>query len=173
MLVATGALSPMAFPGGGDRGAHDGYIAPMANDRARKLRKDMSDSEWLLWSELRKRQVAGHRFRRQHPLGPYVVDFVCLEKRFVVEIDGGHHSEPEQMRHDAWRTRWLEGEGYRVFRVWNTEVFDNLHGVVDYDLGGAAAAAVGAREVTPTWARQDHLAPRVTTEASVCRGGRG
>jgi very-short-patch-repair endonuclease len=56
---------------------------------------------------------------------------VCLEQRFVVEVDGGHHSEAEQVEHDARRTAWLEREGYRVFRVWNNEVFDNLDGVVE------------------------------------------
>jgi very-short-patch-repair endonuclease len=103
----------------------------MANERARTLRKSMSESEWKLWRELRKRQVGGHRFRRQHPIGPYVVDFVCLEQRFIVEVDGGHHSETAQVEYDGRRTEWLEREGYRVFRVWNTEVFDNLDGVVE------------------------------------------
>jgi very-short-patch-repair endonuclease len=103
----------------------------MSNERARTLRKSMSESERRLWRELRNRQVGGHRFRRQHPIGPYIVDFVCLEQRFVVEVDGGHHSEAEQVEHDARRTAWLEREGYRVFRVWNNEVFDNLDGVVE------------------------------------------
>ncbi len=105
-------------------------LRPMANERARTLRKSMSEAEWKLWHELRKRQVGGHRFRRQHPIGPYVVDFVCLEHRFVVEVDGGQHSEPEQVEHDTRRTEWLAREGYRVFRVWNAEVFNNLDGVV-------------------------------------------
>jgi very-short-patch-repair endonuclease len=90
----------------------------------------MRESEWKLWGALRKRQVEGHRFRRQHPIGPYIVDFVCLEKRLVVEVDGGHHTDEQQMASDGRRTRWLEGEGFHVFRVWNTEVFDNLDGVV-------------------------------------------
>ena len=103
----------------------------MANERARNLRKSMSESEWKLWCELRRRRVDGHRFRRQHPIGPYIVDFVCLEQRFVVEVDGGHHSEPEQVEHDARRTEWLPREGHRVFRIWNIEVFNNLDGVVE------------------------------------------
>jgi hypothetical protein len=73
----------------------------MANERARQLRNDMTDSERKLWRELSKRQLARHRFRRQHPLGPYVVDFVCLHKRFIVEVDGGQHSQPEQQAHGA------------------------------------------------------------------------
>ena len=103
----------------------------MANERARALRKTMSDAERLLWSRLRMRQLGGHRFRRQHPLGPYVADFVCLERRLVVEVDGAQHAEPEQMRHDAVRTRWLEVEGFRVVRAWTSEVFKNLDGVLD------------------------------------------
>ena len=107
----------------------------MANERARKLRNEMTDSERLLWSELRGRRLGEHRFRRQHPIGPYILDFVCLDKRFVVEIDGGHHSEPEQTAHDARRTRWLEDAGYTVLRVSNTDVFENLDGVCGTILG--------------------------------------
>lgn len=99
---------------------------------------------------MRKRQVGGHRFRRQHPLGPYIVDFVCLDKRFVVEIDGGHHDEPQQMAHDERRTRWLESEGFAVFRVWNTEVFDNLDGVVDTILAELAQRESVRATGTPT-----------------------
>jgi very-short-patch-repair endonuclease len=123
----------------------------MANERARSLRKDMSESEWMLWRELRKRQVGGHRFRRQHPIGPYIVDFVCLEQRFVVEIDGGHHNEPEQAKHDERRTRWLEQEGYRLFRVWNTEVFDNLDGVVETIWAELAGLRPSSAETPPPW----------------------
>ncbi|MEQ1616303.1 MAG: endonuclease domain-containing protein, partial [Hyphomicrobiaceae bacterium] len=101
----------------------------MANERARALRNSMAESEWLLWSVLRKRQLSGCRFRRQHPMGPYVVDFICLEKGLIIEVDGGHHSDPDQIRHDEVRTRWLEERGFQVMRVWNTEVFDNLDGV--------------------------------------------
>lgn len=103
----------------------------MPNIRARELRKSMSDAESKLWSALRQRQIDGLRFRSQHPLGPYIVDFVCLERRLVVEVDGGQHGEPNQIAHDAQRTRWLESEGYRVVRAWTTEVFDNLDGVVE------------------------------------------
>ncbi len=107
----------------------------MANELARKLRREMTDTERILWSELRDRRLGTHRFRRQHPIGPYVVDFVCLDKRFVIEIDGGHHSEPAQTAHDGRRTRWLEGAGYVVLRVSNTDVFENLDGVCGTILG--------------------------------------
>jgi very-short-patch-repair endonuclease len=103
----------------------------MANELARKLRREMTDTERILWSALRGRRLGGFRFRRQHPIGPYVVDVVCLEKRFIVEIDGAHHNEPAQMAHDRRRTRWLEDVGYIVFRATNTEVFDNLDGMAE------------------------------------------
>ena len=90
----------------------------------------MTEAERKLWRALRGRQLEGQRFRRQHPIGIYVADFVCLEKRLVIEVDGGHHGEPEQIAHDARRTQWLEAEGYRIIRVWNRDVMDNLYGVV-------------------------------------------
>jgi very-short-patch-repair endonuclease len=103
----------------------------MANELARKLRREMTDTERILWSTLRSRRLGGFRFRRQHPIGPYVVDFVCLEKRFIVEIDGAHHGEAAQMAHNRRRTRWLEVAGYVVFRAANTEVFENRDGVAE------------------------------------------
>jgi len=103
----------------------------MANERARALRKTMSAPERKLWHALRARQIEGARFRRQHPIGSYVVDFVCLERRLVVEVDGGQHTEDEQIAHDARRDRWLEAEGYRVLRVPTIEVYGNIAGVVD------------------------------------------
>ena len=103
----------------------------MPNERARTLRKAMSDGERKVWRALRVRQVDGMRFRRQHPIGPYIADFVCLERRLVVEVDGGHHTEDSQIAHDARRDRWLEAEGYRVLRFPAIDVFQNLDGVVD------------------------------------------
>jgi very-short-patch-repair endonuclease len=103
----------------------------MANERARTLRKTMSDGERKLWYALRARQIEGARFRRQHPIGRYIVDFVCLERRLVVEVDGAHHTEDHQIAYDARRDRWLTTEGYRVMRVPAAEVFNNLSGVVD------------------------------------------
>jgi very-short-patch-repair endonuclease len=107
------------------------YPHGMANERARQLRNEMTDSERKLWRELSKRQLGGNRFRRQHPLGSYIIDFVCLSRRFIVEVDGGQHAEPAQQEYDARRTEWLEAQGYRVLRVSNTEVFDNLDGVAE------------------------------------------
>jgi very-short-patch-repair endonuclease len=91
----------------------------------------MSDAERKLWHSLRSRQIEGARFRRQHPIGSHIVDFVCLERRLVIEVDGGQHTEDDQMAHDVRRDRWLEGEGYRILRVPAVEVFQNIAGVLD------------------------------------------
>jgi very-short-patch-repair endonuclease len=106
----------------------------MANERARRLRRNPTEAETRLWSVLRKRGLAGARFRRQVPLGRYIVDFLCLDARLVVEIDGGQHAT--EAERDAERTRWLESQGFRVLRFWNNEVLENLDGVAD----GIAAA---------------------------------
>ena len=107
----------------------------MASEFARRLRQDMTEEERILWSELRRKQVMGLRFRRQVPLGSYVVDFACLEHRFIVEIDGLQHRERENQVRDEIRTAWLEAQGFRVFRAWNGEIRDNLNGVIESMLG--------------------------------------
>jgi very-short-patch-repair endonuclease len=103
----------------------------MANERARNMRKSMSEGERQLWRALRIKQLDGARFRRQHPIGRYIVDFVCLDRRLVVEVDGGQHTEDGQIAHDRRRDAWLASEGYRVLRVPTSEVFTNLAGVID------------------------------------------
>jgi very-short-patch-repair endonuclease len=92
----------------------------MNRDRARGLRKNMTDTERFAWSRLRQRQFAGHKFRRQVPIGPYIGDFVCLEQRLILELDGGQHAE--QVDYDTRRTEWLENERFRVMRFWNPDV---------------------------------------------------
>lgn len=83
-------------------------------NRARHLRNNPTDAESILWGHLRLRQVGGYKFRRQRPIGPYFVDFVCLEKRVVIEVDGGQHYE--QRSYDHRRDAWLKKEGFRVLR---------------------------------------------------------
>ncbi|HEU0155599.1 MAG TPA: endonuclease domain-containing protein [Stellaceae bacterium] len=112
-----------------------------AHPRARALRRNMTDAELRLWQILRSHQMIGRKFRRQVPLGRYIVDFVCHEARLIVEIDGGQHDGSSPL--EAERTRFLEGEGYRVLRFWNNEVLANLEGV-HY----ALANALG--DITPT-----------------------
>jgi very-short-patch-repair endonuclease len=95
---------------------------------ARGLRKRSTDAEQQLWRNLRKRQIAGFKFRRQQPLGRYVVDFVSLEKKVLVEVDGGQHAhDPDDRIRDAW----LQAEGYRVLRFWDNQVFNDMEAVLD------------------------------------------
>ena len=98
-------------------------------DFSKKLRKEMTASERQLWKRLRCRQVEGLYFRRQCPIGPYIVDFVCLEKMLVVEIDGSQHMSQQDA--DQSRTEWLQRHGFRVLRFWNNEVLRELDAVLE------------------------------------------
>lgn len=86
----------------------------------------MTDAERRLWSALRDRRLEGYRFRRQYPLGPFILDFVCIEHRLAVEADGSQHADSEK---DARRTAWLESRGWRVMRFWNNDILTNIDGV--------------------------------------------
>jgi very-short-patch-repair endonuclease len=89
-------------------------------DKARDLRRNATDAERLLWKRLRMRQAEACKFRRQQPLGEYIVDFVCSERKLIVEVDGGQHAE--QAEYDESRSKWLQAQGYRVLRFWNHDV---------------------------------------------------
>jgi very-short-patch-repair endonuclease len=97
--------------------------------KARKLRKDMSLPEVLLWRELRKRP-AGLKFRRQHPAGPYIIDFACLQSRLAIEIDGEAHGRGRAPIHDETRDEWLADQGFRTLRIAARDVLENLEGVM-------------------------------------------
>jgi very-short-patch-repair endonuclease len=97
-------------------------------EKARRLRRDATDAERRLWRLLRGRDLASHKFRRQHPLGPYVGDFVCLEARLVIELDGGQHDADAETT--SARTRLLQARGFRVLRFWNEEMLRNGEGVL-------------------------------------------
>jgi len=98
---------------------------------AKGLRKRSTDVELLLWSHLRAGRFEGMKFRRQHPIGKYIADFVCLEKRLIIELDGGQHALPDETLKDRQRDAWLEKEGYTVIRFWDNEVFTNTSGVLE------------------------------------------
>lgn len=98
---------------------------------ARKLRQNQTETEKLLWSRIRAKQLEGKKFRRQEPIGEYVVDFVCYEKKLVIELDGGQHMNPEQAAKDKKRDQWFQNQGYQVIRFWDREVFKNLTGVLE------------------------------------------
>ncbi|MDD2366895.1 MAG: endonuclease domain-containing protein [Desulfuromonadaceae bacterium] len=91
------------------------------------LRNNMTDAERCLWQTLRGRQVDGLKFRRQHPFGDYILDFVCLDKKLVIEVDGGQHDERKE--YDCVRTLDLEKAGFTVLRFWNNEVMQELEAV--------------------------------------------
>jgi very-short-patch-repair endonuclease len=97
-------------------------------ERARRLRRASTDAEIRLWNRLRSRALEGYKFVRQEPIGPYVVDFVCRERRLAVEIDGGQHATAKR---DAIRDQWLADHRYRVLRFWNNEVLRNTEGVLE------------------------------------------
>jgi very-short-patch-repair endonuclease len=99
----------------------------MDRSRAKELRNNSTAAERLLWQHLRLRQLGGCKFRRQQALGNYIVDFVCLEKRLVVEVDGGQHNL--QVVYDEQRTLWIEQQGFCVLRFWNHEVLQNIEAV--------------------------------------------
>lgn len=96
---------------------------------ARKLRKKSTPAERLLWKHLRNRQLNGLKFRRQFPFGPFVTDFICLEKKLIIELDGGQHAS--RVEEDARRTAYFESQSFRVLRFWNNDVLQNISGVVE------------------------------------------
>ena len=98
----------------------------MPNLKARVLRRGMTDAERRLWAVLRGRRLQGYKFRRQHPLGPFIADFACIEHRLVIEADGGQHADNAA---DQRRTAWLESRGWRVLRFWNDNVLADTEGV--------------------------------------------
>jgi len=95
---------------------------------ARKLRINSTDTEKYLWKYLRERQLEGIKFRRQHPIGKYIVDFINLEKKIIIELDGGQHLDNKK---DKLRDRWLKEQGYKVLRFWDNEVLINIEGVME------------------------------------------
>jgi len=96
---------------------------------AQALRYNQTDTEQRLWLYLRSRQLSGHKFRRQHVIGSYIVDFCCLDRKLIIELDGGQHAS--QAEADKQRTKFLESEGFRLVRFWDNEVFQNIDGVLE------------------------------------------
>ncbi|MGN6155785.1 MAG: endonuclease domain-containing protein [Sphingomicrobium sp.] len=95
--------------------------------RAQQLRNDATDAERRLWRHLSRRQLHGFKFSRQMPVGPYICDFLCRDRRLVIEVDGGQHADSKR---DEIRTDFLEAQGYRVIRFWNNDVLENVDGVL-------------------------------------------
>jgi very-short-patch-repair endonuclease len=101
-------------------------VSPRNRGFAKALRRAMTDEERLLWQWLRKPGISGLRFRRQAPVGPYIVDFFCPTESLIIEVDGGQHAVGNQ---DTVRDAWLVSRGYRVLRFWNSDIAGNIDGV--------------------------------------------
>ena len=106
----------------------EGGIKISSKGTSRNLRNNSTDAETKLWSALRSRQLGNFKFRRQVPIGKYIVDFICHEKKLIVEVDGGQHLESNT---DEKRTVWLQSRGYRVIRFWNDQVLKETDAVLE------------------------------------------
>ncbi len=104
---------------------------PHMLSRARSLRREMTRAEELLWKQIRRKQIAGVRFRRQHPVGRFIADFYCHEARLIIEVDGGYHLDRDQAEYDKGRTHELSEMGIMVIRFTNEEVESNIKSVMD------------------------------------------
>jgi very-short-patch-repair endonuclease len=115
----------------------------LRRDRARRLRRDQTESEACLWEALRGGRLEGWKWRRQVPVGPFIVDFLCLEAALAIELDGGIHIE--QLAYDARREAYLRAQGLQVLRFWNAEVRDDLDRVVWVILSACRESDPGQR----------------------------
>ncbi|MBI3701361.1 MAG: endonuclease domain-containing protein [Afipia sp.] len=107
------------------------HVRMTTRGNARRLRRDSTDAERLMWKELRAHRLDGASFRRQTPIGPYIVDFVCHAARLIVEIDGGQHFEDAGLAADAQRDFYLRTQGFSVLRFSNADVLKNISGVLE------------------------------------------
>ena len=103
---------------------------PNLAHRAQELRYSETRTEKFLWTLLRAKKLNGVKFRRQEPIGVYVVDFVSFEKKLIIEIDGGQHNDDKNKEYDEIRTKWLQSQDFRVIRFWNNDVSANIDGVI-------------------------------------------
>jgi len=131
---------------------------------AKKLREKLTDAERILWSRLRARQIAGFHFRKQHPIGPFVVDFACTQAMLVVEVDGATHGSDAEIEYDKRRTDYLRRRGWYEVRVWNYDVYESLQAVLE----------LIEREATRLTAEAQHCPPPASLrEASSPASGGG
>ncbi len=106
-------------------------VSTKQRTRARSLRRDLTDAERIIWNAIRAHRMHGTSFRRQTPIGPFIVDFVCHSAPVIIEIDGGQHYETENIKRDAQREAFLASKGYRILRFNNHEVMTNREGVLE------------------------------------------
>jgi very-short-patch-repair endonuclease len=119
--------------GWGDLSASEVSMVTRAIHRAtaKKLRANTTPHERILWRALKELPIEGTHFRRQAPIGPYVMDFFCPADRLIIELDGGHHNEDATAERDSERQAWLEQQGYKVIRFWNSDVASDLNAVME------------------------------------------
>jgi 5-methyltetrahydrofolate--homocysteine methyltransferase len=149
-------ISPLA-PEGGTINIADKQNWDTANpsmylklkDRAKEMRSKPTEAEKMLWNVLSNKGIDNYKFRRQHIIGEFIVDFVCLEKRLIIEVDGSIHNEPQQMEHDKNRTEWLESKGFKVIRYSNQQVLNDLLKTIE-NIGNELSTNIG---VPPSGAR--------------------
>ena len=125
----------------------------MTRDFVRSLRANMTDAERRLWYRLRAHRLEGIKFKRQVPVGRYVADFACMERKVLIEVDGGQHVASDS---DVERTKWLEHQGFRILRFWNNEVLNETNAVLEIILAAVIAAgpspgAPGGAPPSPQW----------------------
>lgn len=101
----------------------------LLKQRSRDLRKNLTDAEQKLWQKLRNKQIKDHKFRRQFVLGNYIVDFICLDKRLIIEVDGGQHME--NVDYDSQRDEWLKSQSFKILRFWNNQVLNEIDSVLE------------------------------------------
>ncbi|MDX8517147.1 endonuclease domain-containing protein [Mesorhizobium dulcispinae] len=131
---------------------HD-LVPSRQRKNAKSMRRAMTDAELKLWNELRAHRLMGISFRRQVPIGPYIVDFACSGHRLIVEVDGSQHADAEHSRHDEARSAYLSASGWTILRFWNDDVIRDIDNVCQHIViaAGLAGADVPepAREVVP------------------------
>ncbi len=139
-------------------------VDPKKTSFARFLRKSSTDAEQLLWYNLRNRRFFGIKFKRQQPINSYIVDFISFERKIIIEIDGGQHTEEKKAFQDQKRSNVLERKGYQVIRFWNNEVLQNLSGVLE-----SLTLALSQREREP----ENNNPPGKGVNTSSSPSGRG
>jgi len=99
---------------------------------AKIMRRHPTDAENLLWQSLRAKRFLGLKFKRQEPIGDYIADFICYEKKIVIELDGGQHARKRNELEDKKRDEWMKSQGFKILRIWNHEVLQNLEGLLEH-----------------------------------------
>lgn len=123
--------SPQPSPARGEGAVARHFYHEQSLNYSKELRKQMTDEENILWYYLRNKQLAGYKFRRQEAIDKYIVDFVCYEKKIIIELDGGQHNEDSNIKKDKFRQQYFENQGFRILRFWNNEISENIEGVLN------------------------------------------